>query len=65
MKRTELITFLILAFNFIVTGMIAERPSFLSNDIIFTAAAIGAAYVLTKYVFYISKIMSKKGNDRK
>lgn len=59
MKKNELMTFIILSVNFIVTGMVVEKPAFMSSNFVFVPLAFLAAYALTKYVFYISKGMGK------
>lgn len=64
MRKKEGITFLILAFNFLITGFIVGRPAWLANDILFVLVALGAAYGITKYVFIISRGMEKKDGDQ-
>ncbi|MDD4343805.1 MAG: hypothetical protein PHH19_05475 [Eubacteriales bacterium] len=59
MKKTELLTFIILSMNFIVTGLVIERPGIFSNTYVFVPLAFLTAYALTKYVFYISKNMGR------
>jgi hypothetical protein len=59
MRKTELLTFIILSVNFIITGMVVERPGFMSSNFVFVPLAFLGAYALTKYVFYISKGMGK------
>lgn len=59
MKKNELLTFIILSINFIVTGLVVERPGIISNVWIFVPLAFLAAFALTKYVFRVSRIMGK------
>ena len=55
MSKKEWITFLILLVNFLVTGMVIQRPAVMENDLVFGVLIIAAAYGLTKYVFYVSE----------
>lgn len=55
MSKKEKLTFIFLLINFLVTGMVIQRPAVLENDLVFGVIIIAAAYGLTKYVFYVSE----------
>ncbi len=59
MNKNELLTFIILSTNFIVTGLVIERPGIINNVWIFVPLALLAAFALTKYIFRVSRIMRK------
>lgn len=61
MKKNEILTFIILSFNFLITGFVVERDGLLGNNYIFVAFVFLGAFALTKYVFRISNSMRKGG----
>lgn len=61
MKKNEILTFVILAINFVITGLVVERQGIIANNWIFFPLAILGAFALTKYVFNVSKRMGKDG----
>lgn len=59
MRKNELLTFVILSLNFVITGMVVERTGYISNNYVFVPLAFISAFALTKYVFYVSDKMGK------